>query len=244
MQRYIQEWHSPDFHQAIFWPFAGLLALGVAGFILSRRRLTWTGALLFGGTAAAGLLSSRHIPLFAIVSAPIICRYWLVNLEETRWYPFLTGRALGQTTTALAALNWLILLVMILVAGLWIANKTGGNEQAVAARYPVAAVDYLQEAGMGDRHGYNSYNWGGYLIWRGLPVFVDGRADVYGDEFLFYYRRTFDMTQQWQQPLEDYAVDYVLIEQGSPLANLLESSVDWRQAYADGVAAVYVPAGR
>ena len=36
-------------------------------------------------------------------------------------------------------------------------------------------------SGLAEQPGYNSYNWGGYLIWRGLPVFVDGRADVYGD---------------------------------------------------------------
>jgi hypothetical protein len=75
-----------------------------------------------------------------------------------------------------------------------------------------------------------------------LPVFVDGRADVYGDDFLFDYRRTFDLTDGWQLPLDEYNVDFVLIEQASPLANLLEASSDWEQAYSDNVASMYLRA--
>ncbi len=77
MQRYIQEWQSPNFHLAIFWPFALLLFLGILAMIAGRRRPTATDILLFCGTAAAGLLSARHIPIFAIVSAPIISRHLL-----------------------------------------------------------------------------------------------------------------------------------------------------------------------
>ena len=78
------------------------------------------------------------------------------------------------------------------------------------------------------------------MIWRGLPVFVDGRADVYGDDFLFNYRRTFDLTDRWRLPLDEYNVAFVLIEQASPLANLLEASSDWEQAYSDEVASLYL----
>ncbi|MCZ7669681.1 MAG: hypothetical protein M5U34_22145 [Chloroflexi bacterium] len=41
-------------------------------------------------------------------------------------------------------------------------DKIGGNETAVAERYPVQAVDYLEANGLADAPGYNSYNWGGY----------------------------------------------------------------------------------
>jgi hypothetical protein len=133
---------------------------------------------------------------------------------------------------------------MVLVAAVWIAGKIQTNEQAIAARFPVAAVDHLEQIGLDQRHGYNSYNWGGYMIWRGLPVFVDGRADVYGDDFLFDYRRTFDLTDGWQLPLDEYNVDFVLIEQASPLANLLEASSDWEQAYGDNVASLYLRAAQ
>ncbi|UCG25459.1 MAG: hypothetical protein JSW55_05560 [Chloroflexota bacterium] len=239
MQSYIQEWASPDFHQVIFWPFAALLGVGLLAMVVARRAPSLTDGLLFGGTAAAGLLSARHIPIFAIVASPIICRQLLLALEETRFYALLSGQATQEHASRLALLNGLLLLVALVVAASWSLVKLGGNEAAIAGRYPEAAVDYLVENGLDDQRGYNSYNWGGYLIWRGLPVYVDGRADVYGDEFLHYYRRTFDLTERWRQPLDDYEVDYVLVEHHSPLSNLLTASDRWQLAFDDNLASIF-----
>ena len=154
----------------------------------------------------------------------------------------LDGRAREEMPRRLTVVNWLLLSVALIAATTWTLAKLGGNEAAIAGRYPVAAVDYLVETGFDSQKGYNSYNWGGYLIWRGLPVFVDGRADVYGDDFLHYYRRTFDLTHRWQQPLDEYDVDYVLTEHFSPLSNLLTASERWQLAYDDALASVFIRA--
>jgi hypothetical protein len=242
MQAYIQEWQSPNFHVSIFWPFAIMLGIGLTSLILSKRRLALTDVLLFIGTGTAGLISVRHIPIFAIVTSPIIARYLLASLEGTQLYPVLSGKLTTRMTGRLRVLNWLVLLAALIVAITWVSNKVLENDGAVVEHFPVEAVDYLERSGLGDQKGYNSYNWGGYLIWRGIPVFVDGRADVYGDEFLHYYRRTFDLTSSWQEPLDDFEVDYVLIESSNSLATLLTVSDQWRRAYDDDVATIYLRA--
>lgn len=240
MQAYIQEWHSPDFHATIFWPFGAMIGLGVMGLLLSSQRPSWTELLLFGGTAAAGFISARNIPIFAIVTVPILTRHWLLAASDTPLYPTLSGGAPEtKPPQPMLILNWAILLLALLGAGLWTATKIGSNEAAIAERYPVTAVDYLQQAHLTEARIYNSYNWGGYLIWRGVPVFVDGRADVYGDEFLFDYRRTFDITPDWQEPLAQYDVEYVLMERGSPLTVLLTVSNEWQEIYADDLAQLF-----
>lgn len=243
MQQYILEWQSPDFHLSYFWPFAAMLFLGVISLVASRRRPALTDVLLFVGTGAAGLLSVRHIPIFTVVAAPVIARYSLIALDGTPLYSFLSGRSTDKSSRVLKALNWLLLIIITLVAVTWIVTKVQGNADAIAESFPVAAVDYLESSGLAEGRGYNSYNWGGYLIWRDIPVYVDGRADVYGDEFLLYYRRTFDLTSRWRQPLDEYQVDYVIIEQSSPLSNLLAASDQWLESYTDDVAAVFTRAG-
>lgn len=242
MQVYIQEWQSPDFHQAPFWPFAAMLALGFVAMAFSRRRPSWTDLLLFGGTALAGLMSARHIPLFALVAAPILVRHTRSSL--TNYLPAALlddGDFAERPSRPFAILNWALLLVALLGTVGWTAQTVAENEAAIAARYPVTAVDYLEESGLADAHGYNSYNWGGYLIWRGVPVFVDGRADVYYDDFLLFYLQAYEARRSWREPLETYDVDYVLMERGSRLSNLLLASGEWQLAYEDDVAQILIP---
>ncbi|MEM7331456.1 MAG: hypothetical protein AAF490_05120 [Chloroflexota bacterium] len=238
MQAYIQEWHSPNFHLGIFWPFVVMLTLGPLSWILDEKRPSLTDGLLFFGTGAAGLLSARHIPLFAIVAAPIICKYFWFSLENSS-----LGQKLSvpnpKPTQLISFANIIILLVAVVGVIGWSAQKISDNEAAITSWYPVAAVDFLEDEGLANARIYNSYNWGGYLIWRDIPVFVDGRADVYGDPFLFEYREAFDASLTWEEPLDNYNVDYVIMERGSPLNTLLELHPNWESVYLDDIAQIY-----
>ena len=113
MQVYIQEWHSPDFHLAIFWPFVLMLILGPLSWLVSQKRPSLTDGLLFLGTGAAGLLSARHIPLFAIVATPIIAKYFWQGLKETAFEKSVTSNSQPPTRLA-GALNWLLLIVSLI----------------------------------------------------------------------------------------------------------------------------------
>lgn len=243
MQQYIGEWQSPDFHLTIFWPFAAMFFLGVIGLLASRRRPAFTDVLLFLGTAMAGFMSARHIPIFSVVAAPVVVRYMAVMLDGTRFSAVIASQDKQQPTPInLKIVNWLILLLAIVGAGIWTINVIINNEVVIAEHYPQAAVDYLEESDLASEGGYNSYNWGGYLIWRGIPVFIDGRADVYGDDFIHFYRLTHDVTREWREPLDRYEVAYILTERGSPLSTLLSASQEWHVSYTDDLATIYARA--
>jgi hypothetical protein len=239
MQGYIAEWMPPDFRLRMFWPFAGLLAMGVLTFALTPRRPRFTDLLLFGGTAAAGLLSARNIPIFALPAVGIICRYLVPALEPTRLARLTRPRTPAVPRRGVQALNVIPLGLAVVAGLLWTVDVLAGNWKTIGETYPVAAVDYLETAGLDGSRGFNEYAWGGYLIWRGLPVFVDGRADVYGDEFLYDYMETYAARPGWRAPLERFDVEYALLQKGSTLAVLLEESQGWQQRYADDLAVIF-----
>jgi hypothetical protein len=109
-------------------------------------------------------------------------------------------------------------------------------------KFPAAAVDFLQKENLPGAL-YNAYGWGGYLIWRLYPaqrVFIDGRADVYGDAFIEdVFLKAYRGGADWRAPLEQSAVRVVLIEPGAPLAVQLAREREWRKVYEDSQAVIY-----
>ncbi|MEJ2211763.1 MAG: hypothetical protein P8129_22385 [Anaerolineae bacterium] len=112
---------------------------------------------------------------------------------------------------------------------------------------PVGAAEYLREADLPGRM-FNSYNWGGYLIWSlypQTPVFVDGRTDLYAlnsqvldDYVLVHWQRP-----GWRRVFERYGIGYVVTERGGLLDVALAGEGGWDQVYGDDVAVVYVRGG-
>jgi hypothetical protein len=91
---------------------------------------------------------------------------------------------------------------------------------------------------------FNSYNWGGYLIWHLWPdylVFVDGRTDLYGDELLRQYLQVRFAQPGFQEVFDVHSIDFVLTEAEGFTDNFLTLDDDgWSLAYADDVAVIYM----
>lgn len=239
MQQNIIEWRSPDFHLPIYWRFAAMLFLGILSWAVDSRRPPWTHVFLFLGAAAAALLSRRHVPLFAIVAVPIIASSLTGNLRGVPLFARLHGDADRAAGRGSSLLNRGVVVVGVITLLAATIPKLAANESVIAATYPVAAVDFIERERLDSGRIFNAYIWGGYLVWRGIRPFIDGRADVYGP-FFGDYLKTSRLTEDWRILLEEYAVDYVLLENGNSLVSLLIASGEWRVAYRDDVAVVLV----
>lgn len=236
MRTHIAEWSSPDFHEPALAPFAFMLGLTVLALVAGRRRIGWTAGLLVLGTGFAALQSQRHIQLFAVVAIPLVAEHldaaWIRFRNDDR--PLTTvlarSRTVGMLTSVLAVLT-----ITTMLSG-----AIASNDDALADLYPVDAVDAILDSELADANGYNAYEWGGYLIWRDVPVFIDGRADVYGDDFMNLYFTAENVEADWREPLDLYDVEYVLLPEDADLGVLLAEAEDWQSVYTDAVAEVFV----
>jgi len=211
-----------------------MVAVGV-----SSRRLDWRDALLTSGTAYSALLAARNIPTFAIVAAPVLAEHGSVWLEE-RGYRMNWNRA-GQGS-GISLLNWL-LLATILTGAVFktvLALDPETIEESRRSSLPVEAIAYLRDR-PSDGPMFNSYNWGGYLIWaaRDYPVYIDGRTDLYDDQLLREYVATYFAQGEWEQNLYESGINLILVETSSPLSRLLALNSGWALLYQDDVAVIY-----
>jgi hypothetical protein len=240
MQGRIVEWFSPDFHNLYNLPFVALMGIGSLAFTFGPRKPTLTDLLLFAGTAFAGLVSIRHMPLFALTAMPIVSRFVTEWVAVQPWSAQLLVPSPVPTPKLMATLNLILAVIAFLFPIARWSESILQQEARVGEQYPMAAVEYLQESGLVTQPLFNSYNWGGYLIWHKIPVYVDGRADVYGDAFLSRYLHTADVGSNWREALTAYGVEVILMEDYAPLVTVLIESGEWREAYRDDMAVIFV----
>jgi hypothetical protein len=236
MMRYILEWQSPDFHRPQLLIFAAsLLLVIVLG--VGRRPLGPTEALWALTLALMGLQSVRHIALYGIIVTPLLGARLAAELPAL-------GRSLALwRRPRLLAITWLLLaLVVVKTAGTAAARDLQLGREPGATLSPAGAVDYPRAHAL-PGNLFNAYQWGGYLIYQLYPqqqVFIDGRADVYGDALVERYVQVVTLQPGWRQVLDEHDVRIVLVEKDGPLAVVLSDDPGWHETYAGDVERLFV----
>jgi hypothetical protein len=241
-QQLIVEWFSPDFHRAELRPFEVMFVLVIVLLAFSPRKPRLTDTLLLLSVIVLSLQSVRHIALFVVVAIPITAELLqgLIDAHRDRLPRF----RLPRTTTAIGAIN---LLVLLLVAGVmaWVAvpkATAGFRSPLVTKTYPVAAVDYI-ENDPPPGHMFNNYGWGGYLVyrlWPGQSVFVYGDAAVMGDPFLREYQAISVLQPNYLDILNRRGVTWILYPTRDPFETVMAHSQGWVQVFQDNDATLLV----
>ena len=105
---------------------------------------------------------------------------------------------------------------------------------------PVAAVDLLEQRKV--QRIFNAYQFGGYLISRDIPVFVDGRAELYGEKFVMDFFKATEGKKPELLPrlLDEYRIDATLLVADAPGPQILDQLKGWKRIYADDIAVIHV----
>ena len=193
MAAFIQEWASPDFHKVTYLPLAILLLSTFAAMALSPTRARLGEIFLVLVTALGALRSVRHIPIFSLFAAPVLAKHLWAIAKERGWDKSLTG-AEARPTGIKLLINIVLLLAPLAPRRVARLALRDAPAKLHTLRNPVAAVEFLKSQRLPGPI-YNRYGWGGYLIYQLYPeyrVYIDGRADVYGDDFFAEAMRTYD----------------------------------------------------
>jgi hypothetical protein len=239
MQSFINEWSSPDFHNPNYFPFTLMLLTLIITLPLSRARIQARELLLLGVASAAALFSVRHIPLFAIIVPPIL------SLKTEAWFGH-TSRRLSspgrRTTSNPVWLNALVLAALIVFVGVRVRFTLANQQKQEAESFPAHAIAFLRD-NEAPEPILNHYNWGGYMIWKLYPkyrVYIDGRADVYGDSLMRDFASAYHLSDGWQTILQRGEIRTVMLPPDAPLITGLHSHPGWKQVYSDSQATIMV----
>ena len=230
---HVQEWQPADFSQWQIKLFLLLVIFFVLALLTLRLRCSLVETVFFIFAVYETCVHVRFAIVFAIIFAPMLAALL------TRWIdPY--NRAVDKY-----ALNAVLILGMAFIWVRYFPSK-GNLEQKVVSNFPVEAVHYLRQHPLPGPM-LNSYGFGGYLIWAGVPrqgVFIDGRGDLYERTGVFAdFRRIVDLTPETQPLLRRYNVQSCLLQRSTPLATLLTADQHWTRVYQDDVAEMFIRDG-
>jgi hypothetical protein len=240
MRSFIVEWFSPNFHDSRFIPFLIVFLLLLTVLAREHVRLAARTLVPLVLTTLLALDAVRHIPIFVLLAVPVIA----AGLAES-------SPAVGRNTASPTARVRPIFngLAVVLMAGFALARwgvLARGQAATEAQQFPEKAIEALRSrASGGEVFAY--YDWGGYTIYKLYPeyhVFVDGRADLYGDDVLQEFQTAVQLRSGWREVLERWNVRSVLLPPYCALAQALVLDPDWHLEYRDSQALLLLRTSR
>ncbi len=237
------EYLPPNFQDPSFWLFLGVIVLSIFILGMSQRRIKYAHLFLLGSWTAMALYSARNIPLYIVVVIPILCDLGAQLIKEGRGSSTVDWFLDFQDRIALTEKNIqggmitgvsILLSIFLLVTGVRLDFQGAGNSFSDEI-FPVKAADWLEETNL-DGNGFNYFPWGGYLLYRLWPeqkVFIDGQTDFYGEELTRQYEKVITMQPGWQQIIQKYNINWVIMPADSPLAAFLNDNNEWEMIYQD-----------
>lgn len=218
---------SPGDWLVLFLALSGAFALGW------RRKWLPYPTLIFIMAAFWAFRARRDVWALVLVSVYVIA-------ETARAFCSVSERELTWRLTVSAA----VAVIAILLGLGSLRDITETHLQAVVKSiYPVKAVAYVRQHRLPGPL-FNDYDWGGFLLWSlpELPVVMDGRVNLYGDEKFERSLNTWSGGKGWETDPDLLRSKLIIAKSDRQLTNLLRASAKYRVAYEDQVAVVFVAA--
>lgn len=229
-QNYIQEHHMISWIES---PFTIIIA-GETIFLALMSKVKLRDFFMIAGLVLMSVVSIRHLSLLSLIGTICFGRIFTMFLDnfnvliDNKLLPFFSKRWVIFSSFCLA--------VIILFVGLKFHLKDDFVEEDF---YPVNAVKYIKEnIDINEMRIFNDYNFGSYLLYNDIPVFIDSRADLYTKQFSGFEYDILDdyqfIVNNYQEKFDFYKITHVLIyKENNLLYQAIMHDNNYQKLYED-----------
>lgn len=218
--------------------------------IFTDTKASLSDFFMIGGLTILSLMSRRQTALFAIMGGFIFAKLIAALIEK---YDKNGTKAVVEFATTILGRIFTVLIVILLSILLYRGKERDHfvNERS----YPVQASDFiLENLDINNIRLFNEYNYGSYLLYRGIPVFIDSRADLYAPEFngtkneegkwegrdIFSdYINVSNISTYYEEKMVKYDITHVIIGKNTKLNMFLSRDDKYIELYSDDYFVVY-----
>ena len=223
------------------------LALVFAILIFTDVKIELKDLFMIGGLIFLSFMSRRQVSLLFIVGLPIFIK-WL-NYLVRKYDDGGTEKVIKFMTSLLGKT---IALCIVLIICTYFVKAKWDLKIVDDTKYPVEASDWmLENLDLENIKLYNEYNYGSYLLYRGIPVFIDSRADLYAPEFnkkpeeekgkdiFMDYMNIASLGLYYENKFEEYGITHLIMVNNAKLNMLISRNDDYKEIYKDDHFVIY-----
>ena len=221
-----------------------ILVIFLAILIFTKTKIRLSDLFMLSGLCYLMFSTRRQFSIFVLICSVILTKF-IVDLINTY-----TKKGIKEFEEAFR--NVLVVISLTVLIGLmsYDAVKPKLDDKFVDSKsYPVEACDYiLENIHLSKARFYNEYNYGSYMIYRGIPVFIDSRADLYAPEFSGLKDDIFtdfidvsSIGTFYEDILEKYNITHVILYSNSKMSMIIDETKDphYSKIYKDDYFVIY-----
>lgn len=210
--------------------------------IFTKVKIRLSDLFMIGGLTFLMFSSKRQSTMFVLIGSIILNRMFtaaikIYSKENMEW---MFKNIVGILGIAVS--------VVAIFQGAKFIDKKKDNSYVNEASYPVDAANWiLENLDVNNIKLFNEYNYGSYLLYRGIPVFIDSRADLYAPEFngkkdiFMDFINTSNLGKFYGKTFEEYGITHVILYKNAKIRMIIDETEPekYNKIYSDKYFVIY-----
>lgn len=219
--------------------------------MFTKVKIKLSDLIMFAGLLLLAFMTRRQVSMFVLICNFIFAKL-ITDLLEMYAQNF-TSIITQKINTNIGSI---ILILLIVALSVYMFKPKIENKIVDYKVYPVDAAEYiLNSLDIGSIRLFNEYNYGSYLLFKGIPVFIDSRADLYAPEFnrslsedgkLDEGRDIFtdfmyvsNLSKHYEDIFSKYDITHVILKKNSKVNNFISKDNKYKMIYEDKSFVIY-----
>ena len=210
--------------------------------IFTKVKIRLSDLFMIGGLTFLMFSSKRQSTMFVLIGSIILNRMFT---EAIKIY---SKENMERMFKNIVCILGIAISVVAIFQGAKFIDKKKDNSYVNEASYPVDAANWiLENLDINNIKLFNEYNYGSYLLYRGIPVFIDSRADLYAPEFngkkdiFMDFINTSNLGKFYGKTFEEYVITHVILYKNAKIRMIIDETEPekYNKIYSDKYFVIY-----
>lgn len=220
-----------------------ILAIVLGILIFTDTKIRLRDLFMIGGLIILALMTKRQLSMLALLGVVGVNRLICDLIQKY------DKDGTNQMTKAMVSGFGIpiTILIVVIISTLYYGQIVGSKYVKTSA-YPVEASKFIKEnLDLSKIRIYNEYNYGSYLLFEGIPVFIDSRADLYTPEFnndeekdIFTdFLNVSSLSIYYEDIFEKYDITHLVIPASAKMGIFIKKDENYNKLYSDDNFIIY-----